>query len=157
METKELGAIGAMAVVINIMQMSIQTINVTNSSLIAKSIGEKDENNIKLISGNAVILTAIISIATILIALLIRPILPALFKVDKICNTYLVIRLVGFLQSSLVTVLSGQQRTLGRQGNILKLRIIAVVLNLIFDVIVVHLGYGIEGVAWVTVLLDSLW
>lgn len=35
-----------MTVVINIMQMSIQTINVTNSSLIAKSIGENDENKL---------------------------------------------------------------------------------------------------------------
>ncbi len=58
-----------MAVVINIMQMSIQTINVTNSSLIAKAIGEKDENKIKLISGNSIMLTMIISIITILIVL----------------------------------------------------------------------------------------
>lgn len=151
-----MGAIGAIAVVINIMQMSIQTINVTNSSLIAKAIGEKDENKIKLISGNAIILTIIISIITILIALLIKPILPTLFNVDKICNTYLIIRLVGFFQSSIVTVLSGQQRTLGKQGNILKLRIVAVVLNLFFDIVVVNYGYGIKGVAWVTVLLDSL-
>lgn len=151
-----MGAIGAIAVVINIMQMSIQTINVTNSSLIAKAIGEKDENKIKLISGNAIILTIIISIITILIALLIKPILPTLFNVDKICNTYLIIRLVGFFQSSIVTVLSGQQRTLGKQGNILKLRIVAVVLNLFLDIVVVNYGYGIKGVAWVTVLLDSL-
>lgn len=151
-----MGAIGAIAVVINIMQMSIQTINVTNSSLIVKAIGEKDENKIKLISGNAIILTIIISIITILIALLIKPILPTLFNVDKICNTYLIIRLVGFFQSSIVTVLSGQQRTLGKQGNILKLRIVAVVLNLVLDIVVVNYGYGIKGVAWVTVLLDSL-
>lgn len=154
--TKELGAIGAMAVVINIMQMSIQTINVTNSSLIAKAIGEKDENKIKLISGNSIMLTMIISIITILIVLLIKPILPTLFNVDKICNTYLIIRLVGFFQSSIVTVLSGQQRTLGKQGNILKLRIIAVIINLILDIVVVNYGYGIKGVAWVTVLLDTL-
>jgi len=145
-----------MAVVINIMQMSIQTINVTNSSLIAKSIGEKDEKTIKLISGNSVILTIVISIITILIALAIRPVLPSLFNVDKVCNTYLIIRLAGFIQSAMVTVLSGQQRTLGRQGNILKLRIIAIILNLILDMIVVNKGYGIEGVAWVTVILDSL-
>lgn len=138
------------------MQMSIQTINVTNSSLIAKSIGEKDENKIKIISGNSIILTLIISIITILIALIIMPILPTLFNVDKICNTYLLIRIMGFIQSSVVTVLSGQQRTLGKQGNILKLRIVAVIINLIFDILVVNLGYGIVGVAIVTVLLDTL-
>lgn len=109
--TKELGAIGAMSVMINMMQMSIQTINVTNTALVAKELGEKNEDKIKLISGNSLILTIIISIITILVIVLIKPIFPALFNVDAICNTYLVIRLMGFIQSSIVTVLSGQQRT----------------------------------------------
>lgn len=153
---RELGAMGAMAVVINIMQLSIQTINVTNSSLIAKAIGEKDDNKIKEISGNSMILTLIISLITIVIAMVIKPIFPIIFNVDEICNTYLVIRLIGFVQNSIVTVLSGQQRTLGKQGNILALRIIAVILNLLFDIVVVKLEYGIAGVAWVTVILDTL-
>lgn len=145
-----------MAVVINIMQMSIQTINVTNSSLIAKAIGEKDDTKIKLISGNSMILTLIISITTILITLIIMPIFPTLFNIDKICNTYLLIRLIGFIQSSIVTVISGQQRTLGKQGNILRLRVFAVISNLIFDVLVVKLGYGVVGVAVVTVGIDTI-
>ena len=37
--TKELAALGAMAVILNIMQMSIQTINVSNNTLVAKSLG----------------------------------------------------------------------------------------------------------------------
>lgn len=154
--TKELGAMGAMAVVINIMQLSIQTINVTNSSLIAKAIGEKDNIKIKQISGNSIILTLLISLLTIIIAIVIKPVFPTLFNVDEICNLYLVIRLIGFIPNAIVTVLSGQQRTLGKQGNILKLRIVAVILNLVFDIIVVNLGYGIAGVAWVTVILDIL-
>lgn len=153
---KELGAVGAMAVIINIMQMSIQTINVTNSSLIAKAIGEKEDKKLKLISGNSILLTLIISIITILVALAIMPVFPTLFNVDKICNTYLSIRLIGFVQSSIVTVLSGQQRTLGKQGNILKLRIIAVIANLVFDIFVVRQGYGIVGVAIVTIILDTI-
>ena len=95
--TKELGAMGAMAVVINIMQLSIQTINVTNSSLIAKSIGEKDDIKIKQISGNSIILTLLISLLTIIIAMVIKPVFPTLFNVDKIYNLYLVIRLIGFI------------------------------------------------------------
>lgn len=41
--TNELGAIGAMAVVLNIMQMSIQSINVSNMAILAKAQGEKNE------------------------------------------------------------------------------------------------------------------
>jgi len=147
---------GAMSVIINIMQLSIQTTNVTNSSLIAKSIGENDNNKIKEISGNSLILTIVIALLTIAIAMIFRPMFPTIFNVDSICNTYLTIRVIGFIQNAIVTVLSGQQRTLGNQKNILKLRIIAIVLNLIFDIVVVNLGYGIAGVAWVTVILDTL-
>lgn len=154
--TKELGAIGAMSVIINIMQMSIQTINVTNTTLVAKELGGNNYEKIKLISGNSLILTIIISIITIMIVAFIKPVFPVMFNVDDICNTYLVIRLIGFIQSSIVTVLSGQQRTLGKQGNILVLRILAVICNLVLDIIAVKLGYGIEGVAFVTIVIDTV-
>lgn len=145
-----------MSVIINIMQMSIQTINVSNSTLVAKAIGQKDSNKVKLITGNSIIMTLLISIITILIVFLIQPVFPNLFEVDKICITYLTIRLVGFVQSSIVTVLSGHQRTIGNQGNILALRIFAVILNLILDLIAVKFGYGIKGVAWTTVFIDTI-
>ncbi len=151
----ELGAIGAMSVVLNIMQMSIQTINVSNNTLVAKAIGENDKDKLKLITGNAIIMTLIISIITVILVFTIQPIFPSLFEVDKMCITYLTIRLIGFIQTSIVTVLSGHQRTIGNQRNILNLRIFAVVLNLILDLIVVKLGYGIVGVAWVTVFIDT--
>lgn len=152
----QLGAIGAMSVVLNIMEMSIRTINVSNNTLVARAIGENDKEKLKLITGNAIIMTLIISIITIIAVFIIQPIFPSLFEVDKICITYLTIRLIGFIQSSIVTVLSGHQRTIGNQGNILNLRIFAVVLNLILDLIAVKLGYGIVGVAWVTVFIDTI-
>lgn len=154
--TKELAALGAMSVILNIMQMGIQTINVSNNTLVAKALGEKNIEKLKLFTGNSIIFTFILSILIILLILLIHPIFPILFKVDKIANIYLIIRLLGFIQSSLVTVLSGHQRTIGNQKSILKLRIFAVILNLILDIIVVKIGYGIVGVALVTVFIDTI-
>lgn len=154
--TKELAALGAMSVIINIMQMGIQTINVSNNTLVAKSLGEKDEEKVKLVTGNSIILTFVLSLLTILLIFVIHPIFPVLFKVDKIANTYLIIRLLGFVQSSIVTVLAGHQRTIGNQKNILKLRIFAVILNLVLDIIVVKIGYGIVGVALVTIFIDTI-
>lgn len=153
--TKELAALGAMSVIINIMQMSIQTINVSNNTLVANSLGENNKNKVQLIVGNSIILTIIISLITIFFIYLIQPIFPPLFKVDGIALTYLTIRLTGFMQSSLVTVLSGYQRTIGNQKNILKLRIIAVIFNLILDLLAVKMGHGIVGVALVTVIIDT--
>lgn len=154
--TKELAALGAMSVILNIMQMGIQTINVSNNTLVAKALGEKKFEKSKLITGNSIILTLSISIITIILITIIQPIFPSLFKVDTIAITYLTIRLFGFVQSSLVTVLSGHQRTIGNQKNILFLRIFAVVFNLILDVIAVNNGYGIKGVALVTILIDTI-
>ena len=57
---------------------------------------------------------------------------------------------------SIVTVLSGHQRTIGNQGIILNLRIFAVILNLILDLVAVKLGYGVKGVAWATIFIDTI-
>lgn len=154
--TSELGAIGAMAVVLNIMQMSIQAINVSNIALLAKAQGEEHKKEMKLLTGNAVIVTLLIAMITILIVYSIRPIFPQLFNVDQICITYITIRLIGFIQSSIVTILTGHQRTIGKQGNIMILRMIAIVCNLLLDLLVVKLNYGVVGVAWVTVGIDTM-
>ena len=154
--TKELAALGAMAVILNLMQMSIQTINVSNNTLVAKALGENNLNKSKLITGNSIILTLFISIITIVLIAFIQPVFPILFNVDTIAISYLTIRLFGFIQSSLVTVLSGHQRTIGNQKNIMYLRIFAVLLNFILDIIAVRNGYGIKGVALVTIFIDTL-
>ena len=154
--TKELTALGAMSVVINIMQIGIQTITVSNNTLVAKFLGEKNEEKVKLITGNSIILTFALSILTIFLIFAIHPIFPILFKVDNIANIYLIIRLFGFIQNSIVTVLSGHLQTIGNQKNILNLRIFAVILNLILDIIAVKAGYGIVGVALVTVFIDTI-
>jgi len=44
--TKELAALGAMSVILNIMQMGIQTINISNNTLVAKALGEKDNEKL---------------------------------------------------------------------------------------------------------------
>lgn len=154
--TTELAALGAMSVILNLMQMSIQTINVSNNTLVAKALGKNDISKLKIITGNSIILTFAISLITIILIIFVQPILPSLFNVNIVANTYLTIRLFGFIQSSLATVLSGHQRTIGHQKNILVLRILAVILNLILDIIAVKLGYGIVGVALVTIFIDTI-
>jgi len=152
---KELAALGAMSVVLNLIQMSSQTITVSNNTLVAKALGENNLTKSKLIAGNSIILTFGISLITIILVLLITPIFPPLFKVDIIANTYLIIRLLGFVQNSLVSVLSGHQRTIGHQKSIMYLRIFAILLNLILDIAAVRLGYGIVGVAFATIFIDT--
>lgn len=152
----ELGAIGAMSVILSIMEMGIHAIHVSNNTLVAREIGKDDKSQIKLFAGNAILMTVLLSIITIIVIYFLSPVFPSLFNVDKICITYLIIRLFGFIQGSLSHVIAGYQRTIGHHTNILTVRFIAVISNLFFDYIVVKLGYGIVGVAWVTVLIDTI-
>ena len=152
----ELGAIGAMGVILSIMEMGIHAIHVSNNTLVAREIGKDDKSQIKLFAGNAILMTVLFSIITIVVTYFLSPVFPSLFNVDKICITYLIIRLFGFVQGSLSHVIAGYQRTIGHHTNILTVRFIAVISNLFFDYIVVKLGYGIVGVAWVTVLIDTI-
>ena len=138
------------------MQMSIQSINISNIALLSKAIGEKDKTQMKLITGNSIIITFFISIITILFVYFIRTIFPDVFNVDKVCITYITVRLIGFIQSSIVTVLTGHQRTIGKQGLIMILRIVAVIFNLIFDLLVIKLNYGVAGIALVTIIIDTI-
>lgn len=154
--TSQLGAIGAMGVILNIMNMPIQSMNISNIALLSKAKGESDKKRLINQTGNAIMLSTIIAIITILIINIIKPIFPQIFNVNKVCITYISIRLIGFWQSSIVTILTGHQRTMGKQENIMILRILAAILNLILDLLVVKLGYGVAGVAWVTVLIDTL-
>lgn len=152
----ELGAIGAMSVILGIMEMGTQAIHVSNNTLVAREIGKEDKTQIKLFAGNSIIMTILVSIITIIIVYIVRPTFPELFNVDSVCISYITIRLLGFVQGSLSHIIAGYQRTIGHHGNILAVRFVAVISNLILDYIVVKLGYGVIGVAWVTVVIDTI-
>lgn len=152
----ELGAIGAMSVILGIMEMGTQAILISNNTLVAREIGKEDKSQIKLFVGNSILMTLLISTITIIIVYLISPVFPSLFNVNSICITYIVIRLFGFIQGAISHIIAGYQRTIGHHGNILTVRFIAVISNLILDYIVVKLGYGIIGVAFVTVFIDTI-
>lgn len=94
----ELGAIGAMSVILSIMEMGIHAIHVSNNTLVAREIGKDDKSQIKLFAGNAILMTVLFSIITIVVIYFLSPVFPSLFNVDKICITYLIIRLFGFIQ-----------------------------------------------------------
>ena len=67
--TKELAALGAMVVILNMMQISAQNINVSNNTLVAKALGENNFEKVKLITGNSVILTLLTLLFVLIIVL----------------------------------------------------------------------------------------
>lgn len=147
-------AIGAVSVILNILQMTPQSINVTNIALMTKN--SDDENTKKQYFAESILLCFYLSLLSIVIAILISPIVPKIFKVDAIANTYLFIRLGGFLQSSLLTIFYGYLRVENKQNTVLIIQIVSVISNLIFDLIAVSFGGGIIAVAIVTIAIDTV-
>ena len=149
--TTYLTAVGAMSVVINILQLTPQAINVSNIALITKN---KDNQQDYL--SQALSLSVLLAILSIIIGFALSPVVPLIFNISSIGNIYLYIRLAGFIQSSLLTIIYGYMRVNGKQNLVFILQIISVVLNLVFDILAVSLGGGIIGVALVTICIDTL-
>ena len=110
----------------------------------------------KITTGTALLIAIISSILCIGIVLSISSFLPKIFMVDKIGLIYLYIRLIGVIPNTILTILSGYQRTLGNSKRMLNVRIFCFIINAILDFIFVSLGFGIMGVAVATVFVEIL-
>lgn len=149
--SSELAAVGAMIPVISFINLLTKSIQVSDNVLILR---EKKKS--KLITGNAVILAVIFQIICVLITLIISPSLPIIFKVDKICLTYLYIRLIGSIPSTITFIISGHISSLNKSKDMLYIKIFTLIMNIILDYFLVKYGYGVAGVAVSTVIVETI-
>lgn len=149
-----IASVGAMGTILNLLFIMPNTITVSNNAIIANLIGERKNKEIQYTLGNSILLGVVFAVVLSIIILSISPILPAIFNVEKTCLGYLYIRLLGFIPLTITNILSGFERTNGNPNLILNIKIISLIINLVLDILVVHLGYGIIGVAFVTILID---
>ncbi len=148
--------VGAMGTILNILFILPNTIFISNNVMIANYIGSKNRSAIKITLGNSIVLGLFSSILLGIITFFISPVLPGLFNVPKEALVYLFIRLLGFSFLTVSTILSGYERTKGNAKFILYIKIVSLFINFILDVIVIKMGYGINGVALITVLIDLI-
>lgn len=151
-----IAAVGAMGIVIDFMYLVLQSINVSNNVIVARLLGKNDKEKMKITTGTALLIAIISSILCIGIVLSISGFLPKLFMVDKIGLIYLYIRLIGVIPNTILTILSGYQRTLGNSKRMLNVRIFCFIINAVLDFIFVSLSFGIKGVAVATVFVEIL-
>lgn len=149
-------AVGAMGTVIDFMYLILQSINVSNNVMVARWLGKGEKKKIESSTGTALIIAILSSIFCMLILLFIGKFLPMLFKIDTIGLTYLYIRLVGMIPNTILTILSGYQRTLGNSKKMLNIRVICFLLNALLDWVLVKQGFGVMGVAISTVIVEIL-
>lgn len=151
-----IASVGAMGTVIDFMYLVLQSINVSNNVIVARLLGKKDKAKAKITVGTALILAIICSLICIVFTLSISKFIPKMFLVNKIGLVYLYIRLIGVIPNTILTILSGYQRTLGNSKRMLDIRIVCFFINAVLDFTFVKLGFGITGVALSTVLVEII-
>lgn len=107
-----IAAVGAIASIINFLNLILKSIQVSNNVTIARALGKNDNEKLKITTGTAVLLGMIFQCVCILITIGFSHFIPIIFKVDEICLTYLYIRLVGTIPATISTILSGHLRTI---------------------------------------------
>ena len=154
--SETIAAVGAMISVIFFINLGMKAIQVSNNVTVAHAIGGNEKEKIRNITGNAIWLTIIIQIILSIITIILSPVIPNAFKVSDICLTYLYIRLIGIVPSGVGMIVAGYQRTLGKSKFVMKIRFISLILNGVLDYIAIKMNYGIAGVAWATVITDTI-
>lgn len=154
--SKVIASVGAMGTVIDFMYLILQSVNVSNNVIVARLLGKNDKEQAKITVGTALIIAIVCSLICIILTLSISRFIPKMFLVDKIGIVYLYIRLIGVIPNTILTILSGYQRTLGNSKRMLNIRILCFFINAILDFIFIKLGFGITGVAISTVFVEII-
>ena len=154
--SKVIASVGAMGTVIDFMYLILQSVNVSNNVIVARLLGKNDKEQAKITVGTALIIAIACSLICIILTLSISRFIPKMFLVDKIGLVYLYIRLIGVIPNTILTILSGYQRTLGNSKRMLNIRILCFFINAILDFIFIKLGFGITGVAISTVFVEII-
>lgn len=151
-----IASVGAMGTVIDFMYLVLQSINVSNNVIVARLLGRNNKAQAKITVGTALIIAIICSLICIILTLSISKFIPRIFLVNDIGLVYLYIRLIGVIPNTILTILSGYQRTLGKSKRMLNIRMLCFFLNAVLDFTFIKLGFGITGVALSTILVEII-
>ena len=129
--------------------------------LVAQRYGAKDREQLSVVIGNCITLSAIVSVITMIIgALITRPMLELLSTPASIidwCADYLMIYFLGIAGFAYYNILSGVLRGMGDSLSALGFLLVAAALNVGLDLwFVAGLGMGVAGVALATVLAQTI-
>ena len=151
-----IASVGAMGTVIDFMYLVLQSINVSNNVIVARLLGRNNKAQAKITVGTALIIAIICSLICIILTLSISKFIPRMFLVNDIGLVYLYIRLIGVIPNTILTILGGYQRTLGKSKRMLNIRMLCFFLNAVLDFTFIKLGFGITGVALSTILVEII-
>ncbi len=156
-----LAAVGSAGPVLNLLLVLFIGIATGAGIMVAQYFGAKDRERLSNTIGVCITLTAIASLAMMVIGPIItRPLLTLLNTPASIidwCQDYLIILFLGSLGFAYYNILSGILRGLGDSVSALVFLLISTALNVVLDIwFVVYFGMGVSGVALATVIAQSV-
>lgn len=155
-----LAAVGSASPILNLLLVLFVGISVGASIMVAQYFGAKDREKLSHTIGTCISLTAIASLAIMIIGPLIsRPLLSLLNTPESIINwskDYLNIFFIGSAGFAYFNILSGILRGLGDSVSALVFLIISTILNVALDILfVAKFNMGVPGVALATILAQT--
>lgn len=155
-----LAAVGSASPILNLLLVLFVGISVGASIMVAQYFGAKDREKLSHTIGVCLSLTAIASIAIMIIGPIVaRPLLSLLDTPESIidwCSAYLTIYFIGIIGFAYFNILSGVLRGLGDSISALVFLLISTALNVVLDIIfVAKFNMGVPGVAIATVIAQG--
>lgn len=156
-----LAAVGSASPILNLLLALFVGVSTGVGILVAQRYGAKDREQLSVVIGNCITLSAIVSVITMIIgALITRPMLELLSTPASIidwCADYLMIYFLGIAGFAYYNILSGVLRGMGDSLSALGFLLVAAALNVGLDLwFVAGLGMGVAGVALATVLAQTI-
>lgn len=156
-----LAAVGSAGPILNLLLVLFVGISVGASIMVAQYFGAKDREKLSHTIGICISLTAIASLAIMIIGPLIsRPLLTLLNTPESIIDWstgYLNIFFIGSAGFAYFNILSGVLRGLGDSFSALIFLLISTALNVVLDIIfVAKFNMGVSGVALATIIAQSV-
>ncbi|WIV13740.1 MATE family efflux transporter [Proteiniborus sp. MB09-C3] len=156
-----LAAVGSAAPILNLLLVLFVGISVGAGIMVAQYFGAKDREKLSHTIGICISLTAIASIAIMIIGPIVtRPLLNFLNTPDTIidwCADYLIIYFVGIAGFAYYNILSGVLRGLGDSLSALIFLLASTIINVILDILfVAKLNMGVPGVALATIIAQGI-
>ena len=150
-----LAAVGSASPILNLLLALFVGVATGVGILVAQRYGAKDREQLSVVIGNCITLSAIVSVITMIIgALITRPMLELLSTPASIidwCADYLMIYFLGIAGFAYYNILSGVLRGMGDSLSALVFLLVAAALNVGLDLwFVAGLGMGVAGVALAT-------
>jgi putative MATE family efflux protein len=156
-----LAAVGSAGPILNLLLVLFVGIAVGAGIMVSQFFGAKDRENLSLVIGNCITLTAVTSLIIMVIGpLTARPLLELLNTPPSIidwCADYLKIFFLGAAGFSYYNILAGVLRGLGDSFSALIFLLVSTVLNIALDILfVVRFNMGVPGVALATIIAQGI-